>query len=110
MKKLLCIVTVFTMLVIVTTGCGKSNGTSTGEHSTTNASGHVIDGWCVEHGVPEKICSRCDPKVVAEFKKNGDWCEEHNRAESQCFICNPDLEEKFIAQYEAQNGKKPPKP
>ncbi len=48
--------------------------------------------------------------VRFEFKKKGDWCKEHSRPESQCFICHPDLEAKFVAQYEAKYGKKPPKP
>jgi cobalt-zinc-cadmium efflux system membrane fusion protein len=66
--------------------------------------------WCVEHGVPESQCARCDPKVAAEMKKKGDWCKEHDRPESQCFLCNPKLEAKFAAEYEARYGKKPPKP
>ncbi|MDR1964524.1 MAG: hypothetical protein LBQ50_12155 [Planctomycetaceae bacterium] len=77
-------------------------------HVGSHESEHEIDGWCVEHEVPEKICSLCNTKVAADFKKNGDWCKEHDRAESQCFVCNPSLKEKFVAQYEAQYGKKPP--
>jgi hypothetical protein len=71
---------------------------------------HEVDGWCVSHELPENICSLCNSKVAAELKKSGDWCNEHNRAESQCFLCDPSLKEKFVAQYEAQYGKKPPKP
>ena len=72
--------------------------------------GHNLHGyWCSEHGVPEEICAQCDSKLAAEFQKKGDWCEEHNRPDSQCFIHHPELEEKFIAQYEAKYGEKPPK-
>ncbi|MDR1142160.1 MAG: hypothetical protein LBL62_10740 [Planctomycetaceae bacterium] len=79
------------------------------EVSAPQGTGHEVDGWCIEHELPEKDCSLCNSKVAAEFKKNGDWCKEHNRAESQCFICDPSRKEKFVAQYEAQYGKKPPK-
>ncbi|MDR2644042.1 MAG: hypothetical protein LBC74_14775 [Planctomycetaceae bacterium] len=81
------------------------------DHSEVSAlqkTEHDVDGWCVAHEVPENICSLCNSKVAAKLKKDGDWCNEHNRAESQCFICNPNFKEKFIAQYEAQYGKKAP--
>jgi hypothetical protein len=71
--------------------------------------GHDHSGWwCAEHGVPEEICSQCNPKVASECKKKGDWCKEHDRAKSQCFKCNPKLKEKFAAQYRAKYGKEPP--
>ncbi|MDR0705377.1 MAG: hypothetical protein LBF88_10370 [Planctomycetaceae bacterium] len=78
------------------------------ETSTSQESVHEVDGWCVTHEVPENVCSLCNSKVAAELKKEGDWCKEHNRAESQCFICDSSRKEKFVAQYEAQYGKKPP--
>jgi len=53
--------------------------------------------WCAEHSVPESVCTRCDRKLIAEFKKKGDWCKEHNLPESQCIECNPELKEKFAA-------------
>ncbi len=66
--------------------------------------------WCVEHGVPEEVCTRCSTHLAADFQKKGDWCKQHNRPESQCFICHPELEAKFAAQYEAKTGHKPPQP
>lgn len=73
--------------------------------------GHDLHGyWCVEHGVPEEICSQCNTKLAADFQQKGDWCDEHGRPDSQCFICHPELEEKFASQYEAKFGEKPPKP
>lgn len=56
----------------------------------------IVD-WCKEHGVPESICTRCNPALIAEFKKKGDWCSEHNLPESQCVPCHPELAEKFKA-------------
>ncbi|PHQ32061.1 RND transporter [Rhodopirellula bahusiensis] len=66
--------------------------------------------WCVEHGVPEEECPRCDKTLVSEFKEAGDWCDEHDRPESQCFICSPKRAEKFVARYEAKTGHQPPEP
>ncbi|MDR2114918.1 MAG: hypothetical protein LBP87_00900, partial [Planctomycetaceae bacterium] len=79
------------------------------EAGENKSAGHDVDGWCVEHGLPEAVCSMCNSKVAAEFIKSGEWCKKHNRAESQCFVCDPNRQQKFIAQYEAQYGKKPPK-
>ena len=47
--------------------------------------------WCGEHQVPESLCTRCNPSLIAAFKATGDWCKEHGLPESQCLICNPDL-------------------
>ena len=63
------------------------------------ASGHAAPGarpgshadWCGAHQVPESLCTRCNPSLVAAFKATGDWCEEHDLPESQCLICNPEL-------------------
>ena len=101
---------VFTLVGCTKTDPTPATGTSESSASTSTLDAEAASWWCVEHGIPEKICSLCDSKYAAECQKNGDWCKEHNRAESQCFLCNPDLEDKFAAQYEAKFGKKPPKP
>ena len=49
------------------------------------------EDWCDEHQVPESMCTRCNPSLVAAFKATGDWCEEHGLPESQCQQCNPAL-------------------
>ena len=49
------------------------------------------DDWCEEHAVPESMCTRCNPSLIAAFKATGDWCEEHGLPESQCIKCHPDL-------------------
>lgn len=71
---------------------------------------HHSDWWCVEHGVPEEICSLCSDQVAAKFKKAGDWCRLHDRAKSQCFKCEPGLYKKYEAMFVAKYGKKPPRP
>ena len=113
-------------MVAFVAGCGGGDATPTetaGGGDTTPASataghddhddeeGGAHDGWwCVEHGVPEGECTRCDSSLIAEFKEKGDWCKEHDLPESQCFKCNPKRADKFIARYEAKYGKKPPAP
>ena len=49
------------------------------------------EDWCGEHQVPESLCTRCNPALIAAFKVSNDWCAEHARPESQCLICNPGL-------------------
>ena len=48
-------------------------------------------GPCIEHGVPEALCTKCNPTIIAAFKATGDWCAGHSVPESQCTICNPGL-------------------
>lgn len=105
---------------VITLGCSEgagdaSNVASSEEHAHDHGEeGHDHDGhslhgyWCVEHGMPEEVCAQCNSKLAAEFQEKGDWCAEHGRPDSQCFIHHPELEEKFIAQYEAKFGEKPP--
>lgn len=60
---------------------------------------HLAEGtpWCSEHGVPESLCTRCDPSLIPKFKQAGDWCDGHNLPESQCLVCNPQLKPKWEA-------------
>lgn len=53
--------------------------------------------WCLEHGVPESICTRCNEKLTDDFKKKGDWCAKHELPDSQCLACHPELKAKFEA-------------
>ena len=48
-------------------------------------------GDCPGHGVPEALCSRCNPALIPGFKAEGDWCAGHAVPESQCTQCNPQL-------------------
>ncbi|MDR1494365.1 MAG: hypothetical protein LBT05_16850 [Planctomycetaceae bacterium] len=105
MKKTLFVLSLFVLLAV---GCGKMNTAAPEASGAALPAAHEVDGWCIEHEVPEAVCALCNPKVAEDYKKNGDWCKEHNRAETQCFLCDSSRKEKFIAQYEAQYGKKPP--
>lgn len=51
----------------------------------------AVDDWCVEHRVPESVCTLCSPELAAKFKQSGDWCGEHGIPESHCRRCNPRL-------------------
>ena len=53
--------------------------------------------WCAEHGVPESICTRCSPSLIAGFKQKGDWCKDHSLPKSQCIQCDPSLKAKLEA-------------
>ncbi len=44
---------------------------------------------CDEHGVPEALCTRCNPGLAQVFKAKGDWCHEHEFPESFCPVCKP---------------------
>lgn len=51
---------------------------------------------CKAHGVNERLCTRCNPKLAPAFKSKGDWCAEHERPETQCAVCNPKLEKEGV--------------
>ncbi|MBI4510848.1 MAG: hypothetical protein HY698_14535 [Deltaproteobacteria bacterium] len=61
------------------------------KHAATGAKPGSHEDWCDEHQLPESMCTRCNPKLIAAFKATGDWCEEHGVPESQCRLCNPSL-------------------
>jgi len=68
-------------------------------HTAPPATSHAAAGvrpgshedWCEEHQVPESLCTRCNPSLVAAFKATNDWCAEHGLPETQCRACNPSL-------------------
>lgn len=102
-----------TLSLVALSGCNKGESISNDGRSApaaTSVDNSHSGWWCVEHGVPEEECARCDSSLVAKFKEAGDWCKEHNRPESQCFICGPKRFDKFVARYEAKTGHKPPQP
>jgi cobalt-zinc-cadmium efflux system membrane fusion protein len=105
------ILAVFCGASLLCTGCGGEKPVAEPHTHAPGEGGHEHSGWwCAEHGMPEKICAQCDSKLAAEFQKKGDWCKQHDRPDSQCFVCHPELEAKFAAEYEAKEGKPPPKP
>ncbi len=76
--------------------CGKGSPAPadpgpTAQHAPAGVVPGSHDDWCAEHAVPESLCTKCSPKLVAAFKATGDWCAEHSIPESQCRICHPEL-------------------
>lgn len=61
------------------------------EHAPAGYKPGSHEDWCGGHGVPESVCTRCNPKLIPAFKATGDWCAEHGLPESQCKACNPQL-------------------
>ncbi len=47
------------------------------------------DDWCGGHGLPESMCTKCNPELTEKFKEAGDWCAPHELPESVCPKCNP---------------------
>lgn len=83
--------------LITLTACDKKPASKDAGSKSTNVTKVDEADWCAEHGVPESVCTRCNPKLIADFKQNGDWCKEHNLPESQCIQCDPSLKEKLEA-------------
>lgn len=48
-----------------------------------------VADWCGGHGLPESMCSKCNPELIPQFKAADDWCGEHGFPESACPVCNP---------------------
>lgn len=79
--------------------CGKQEPTqsppkvepASAEHAPAGVVPGSHEDWCVEHEVPESLCTRCNASLIAAFKATGDWCAEHGLPESQCKLCHPDL-------------------
>lgn len=84
------------LLLLTLAGCAGSAspppGTAGTSHGTLTEMSRV-EGEIVlcDHEVPEQVCTRHHPELVAQFKRAGDWCTPHGVPESQCLECHPDL-------------------
>ncbi len=92
-------------LLLALTCCNRDRSETVAAQGSASA---VAPSMCAEHGVPEALCTKCNPALANVFKAKGDWCEEHNRADSQCFVCHPEKAEEFAALYRAQENADPP--
>lgn len=54
-----------------------------------DADPHGVADWCGGHGLPESMCTQCNPELIAKFQASGDWCAAHEFPESVCPLCNP---------------------
>ncbi len=76
------------------TGCGgrPSPGTPSSPHGKLSEMSRVEgDVVLCEHKVPEKVCTKHHPALIAQFQRANDWCKPHDVPESQCLECHPDL-------------------
>lgn len=70
----------------------KTTETGSATHASKGVKPGSYEDWCDEHGVPESLCTRCNPALAPAFKAMKDWCPEHGLPESQCLKCNPKME------------------
>ena len=73
-----------------------TKGKADAVHGPKGAKPGSYEDWCGEHGVPESLDTRCNPKLAAVYKAKGDWCAEHDRPETQCVPCHPELAKKGV--------------
>lgn len=80
------------MLVGCSAASSPPPGTPDSQHGKLSELSRV-EGEIVlcDHEVPEKVCTRHHPELIAQFKRAGDWCPPHGVPESQCLECHPDL-------------------
>jgi len=68
-----------------------SPAVSDSDNDENVAAGDSDFDWCVEHSVPESVCTRCHPQLIEQFRTTGDWCPPHDLPESHCRLCNPEI-------------------
>ena len=83
------------LLMLAATACKDRSQSAPAPSSAPSASAATVAGRC-EHGLPQALCTKCNPALAAVFKAKGDWCAEHQRPESQCALCNPELAKKGV--------------
>jgi cobalt-zinc-cadmium efflux system membrane fusion protein len=79
---------VIVLLMLVATACRDRGDTPKAATEAAPAAKAHAPGMC-EHGLPEALCTKCQPALAAVFQAKGDWCDEHGFPESFCPICNP---------------------
>ncbi len=98
MRRYFMVLSIVAVLALAGFACTKEQGgdgtkspAGGGGHAPSSAKPGSYEDWCQEHQVPESLCTRCNPSLVAAFQASGDWCKEHALPESQCLACNPGL-------------------
>ena len=80
-------------LVLAALGCAERDAggapadRDTGTATPAAATSQAAADWCAAHGVPESVCTLCNPALVPAFQARGDWCAEHGLPESYCPAC-----------------------
>ncbi|MFN7970954.1 MAG: efflux RND transporter periplasmic adaptor subunit [Acidobacteriota bacterium] len=78
--------------LLLAAGCGGTNAAPAVAAKTEAQKANKVsaDGMCLEHGVLEAICTKCNPALIPVFQAKKDWCAEHGFPESVCPICHPE--------------------
>jgi cobalt-zinc-cadmium efflux system membrane fusion protein len=80
-------------LVVVTTfGCSDRPADSAADTAAAAPTRPAVaseSDWCAGCGLPESMCTVCNPELVEAFKAAGDWCAAHGFPESVCPSCHP---------------------
>jgi cobalt-zinc-cadmium efflux system membrane fusion protein len=91
MRATLCIL--FLVVVVLAASCRRAPESSEAPPPRTGPVARSVasaEGICVEHGVLEAVCTKCNPKLIPIFQARGDWCAEHGFPESFCPVCHPE--------------------
>ncbi len=91
MRDVRALLPVAALFLLVSSGCGGDRSSPRGTQSSPadTSQGVEVADWCAGHGVPESMCTLCNPELIPKFKEAGDWCAEHGLPESVCPTCNP---------------------
>lgn len=75
--------------VLVLLGACQQSPTPAGREQpdTSVAPVATTDAALCPHGVPQALCTKCNPSLIPVFRARGDWCEEHGFPESICPSC-----------------------
>lgn len=84
MKKSLAVLLVLPLLAWACTESSAPVASPSAGHEKHDEEAH---DWCAEHGLPESMCTRCNPSLVARFVEAGDYCRDHGYPQSACPIC-----------------------
>jgi thiol-disulfide isomerase/thioredoxin len=85
----LVVQTILSVVLLAIGGCASTTKPKMG--TISDLSRVKGDAPFCEHKVPEQVCTKHHPELIASFKKVDDWCGMHEVPESQCLICHPEL-------------------
>lgn len=78
------------LIVLALGACADRADTASAPKPAATRAAPASDSVCVEHGVLEAVCTKCNPQLASIFQAKGDWCEEHGFPDSFCPTCRPE--------------------
>jgi cobalt-zinc-cadmium efflux system membrane fusion protein len=101
------VVTLVALVGLIGSGCADREAEA--EEAGSAAARPASSGeMCVEHGVLEAVCTKCNPKLIPVFQAKGDWCAEHGFPESFCPVCHPERGGRPAAAISSGDADQPP--